>query len=122
MRGERLSIIALVVLVFFATWCVGCVKEVPEIKQFAEMAQKENITVLSINYKQPAELVERFKESNQIDYGILLDTEGTVTTGKYGITGIPHHVGINAKGEIIYRGTALPDNKDEFIKNLKQGL
>lgn len=111
-----------IVLVFFATWCVGCVKEVPEIKQFAEMAQKENITVLGINYKQPAELVERFKESNQIDYGILLDAEGTVTTGKYGITGIPHHVGINAKGEIIYRGTALPDNKDEFIKNLKQGL
>ncbi len=111
-----------VVLVFFATWCVSCVKEVPEIKQFAEMAQKENITVLGINYKQPAELVERFKESHQIDYGILLDTEGTVTTGKYGITGLPHLVGINAKGGIIYRGTALPNNKDEFIKNLKQGL
>ena len=110
-----------VVLVFFATWCVSCVKEVPEIKQFAEMAQKENITVLAINYKQPAELVERFKETHQIDYGILLDTEGTVTTGKYGITGLPHHVGIDAKGGIIYRGTALPDNKDEFIKKLKQG-
>ena len=111
-----------VVLVFFATWCVGCVKEVPEVKQFAQMAQKENITVLGINYKQPAELVQRFKESHQIDYGILLDTEGTMTTGKYGITGIPYHVGIDAKGGIIYRGTALPDNKDEFIKNLKQGL
>jgi len=111
-----------VVLVFFATWCVKCMKEVPEIKQFAKMAQQQNITLFSINYKQPAEIVERFKKSNQIFYEILLDTEGTVTTGKFGITGLPHIIGINAKGEIIYRGTALPDNKDEFIKNLRQGL
>ncbi len=107
-----------VVLVFFATWCVNCVKEVPEVKQFAEIAQKENVIVFGIDYKQPEELVKRFKESNRINYGILLDTEGKVTTGIFGIKGIPHIIGINTKGEVVYRGTALPDNKDEFIKNL----
>lgn len=111
-----------VVLVFFATWCVNCVKEVPEVKQFAKIAQKENVIVFGIDYKQPEELVKRFKESNRIDYGILLDTEGMVTTGVFGIRGIPHIIGINTKGEVVYRGTALPDNKDEFIKNLKPGL
>ena len=108
-----------VVLVFFATWCVNCVKEVPEIKQFAEMARKKNVIVFGINYKQPEELVQRFKESNQIDYGILLDTEGTVATKIFGIKGIPHIIGINTNGEVVYRGIALPDNKYEFIKNLK---
>ena len=108
-----------VLLVFFATWCVSCVKETPEIKKFTKMAQKENVVVFGINYKQPAEIVERFKKSAKINYGILLDTDGTVATEKYGIKGLPHIVGIDAKGGIIYRGTALPDNKAEFIKKLK---
>ena len=111
-----------VLLVFFATWCVSCMKETPEIKKFTKMAQKENVAVFGINYKQPAEIVERFKKSAKINYGILLDTDGTVATEKYGIKGLPHIVGIDAKGGIIYRGTDLPDNKAEFIKNLKQGL
>jgi peroxiredoxin len=111
-----------VVLVFFATWCVNCMKEVPEIKQFAKMAQKENVIVLGINYKQPEDIIKRFQESNQIDYGILLDAEGKVTTKTFGIKGIPHIIGINTKGEVFYRGTTLPENKYEFMKNLKPGF
>jgi thiol:disulfide interchange protein len=107
-----------VVLVFFATWCVKCMKEVPEIKRFATMARKENVEVLAINYKQQADIVERFKKSNNINYSILMDTEGTVSIGKYKVKGIPHIVGINAKGEIVYRGISLPDDKAELIKNL----
>ncbi len=109
------------VLVFFATWCVPCVREVAEIKQFAEMAQKENIVVLGINFKQKKEIVERLRKSEQIKYEILLDTNGIVTTEQYGIKGIPHIVGINAKDEIIYRGVALPEKRDEFMENLKRG-
>lgn len=111
-----------VVLVFFATWCVSCVQEVPEVKRFAEIAKKENVVVFGIDYKQSVEIVERFQKSARIDYGILLDTEGTVTLDKFGIRGLPHVVGINAKGDIIYRGTALPDDKAAFINNLQQGL
>lgn len=111
-----------VVLVFFATWCVSCMKELPENIRFAEMAQKENVVVLGMNYKQSKETVERLRKSEQITYRILLDEEGEVTTKKYGIRGLPHIVGISAKGEIVYRGVSLPDSKGEFIKNLKQGL
>ena len=111
-----------VALVFFAPWCVGCIQEVPEIKKFAETAQKENVIVFGIAYKQPKRNIERFKKTYQIHYGILLDMDGTVTTQKFGIKGIPHIIGINAKGVIVYRGTALPDNKNDFILNLRQGL
>lgn len=110
-----------VVLVFFATWCVNCMKEVPEIKHFRETAKRDNVIVFGMNYKQEEETVRRFKESNQINYEILMDTDGKVTTGIFGIRGIPHIIGINAKGEVAYRGTALPENQDEFIKNLKRG-
>ena len=111
-----------VVLVFFATWCVNCMKEVPGIKKFAEIAKKKDVIVLGINYKQPEDIVKRFQESNQIDYGILLDAEGKVTTKTFGIKGIPHIIGINTKGEVVYRGTDLPENKYEFMKNLKPGF
>lgn len=111
-----------VVLVFFATWCVSCMKEVPEIKRFAETARKEKIEVFAVNYKQQTDIVERFNKSNNVNYGILLDTEGTVTAGKYGIKGLPHIVGIDAKGEIVYRGTELPETRIQFMTKLKQGL
>jgi cytochrome c biogenesis protein CcmG, thiol:disulfide interchange protein DsbE len=111
-----------VVLVFFATWCVNCMKEVPEIKKFALTAQKENIEVLAINFKQRADIVERFHKSHNINYRILLDADGAVAIGKYGIKGIPHIIGIDAKGEMIYRGEDLPVKKAEFIERLNQGL
>lgn len=111
-----------VVLVFFATWCVNCMKEVPEIKKFALAAQKENIEVLAINFKQRVVIVEKFQKSNNINYRILLDSDGAVAIGKYGIKGIPHVVGIDAKGEMIYRGEDLPVKKAEFMQSLNQGL
>ncbi len=111
-----------VVLVFFATWCVNCVKEIPEIKKFTETAKKKNIVVVAIDYKQPEDIVERLVKSENIDYEVLLDADGTVTTEKYGIRGLPHIVGVDTKGAIIYRGTDIPQNRAEFMSKLTQGL
>lgn len=111
-----------VVLVFFATWCVNCMKEVPEIKQFADAARQDYIVVIGINFKQSEEIVKRFKDSESINYGLVLDKEGNVTTGLYGISGIPHVVGIDGNGDIVYRGSHLPADKAGFIAKLKKGL
>lgn len=127
LSGEKVALSHLkgkkgVVVVFFATWCTHCMKEVPEIKQFAEMAQKQNIVVLGINYGQPMEVVQRFKKTQEINYTILLDTGGTVSTETYGVKGLPYIVGVNGKGNVIYTGLSIPDNKAEFVNNLKEGL
>jgi peroxiredoxin len=111
-----------IVLVFFATWCIKCVKEVPEIKEFSVYAQKENIMVVGINYKESEDKVKQFRQSRNIPYEILLDKDGTMTTSTFGIRGLPHIIGINAKGEIVFEGADLPDDKDDFILKLKQGL
>ena len=110
-----------VVLVFFATWCVNCMREVPEIKKFALVAQKEKIEVLAVNFKQRKNIVEKFRKAQEVNYQILLDEDGAVTVDKYGIKGLPHIVGVNVKGETIYRGEDLPMNKTEFIEKLIQG-
>jgi cytochrome c-type biogenesis protein len=111
-----------VVLVFFATWCVNCVKEIPDIKKFAEEAKKKNIVVVAIDYKQPADIVERLVNSEQINYEVLLDADGTVTAEKYGIRGLPHIVGVDPKGALIYRGIDIPQNRVEFMGKLTKGL
>ncbi len=110
-----------VVLVFFATWCVNCMREVPEIKKFALVAQKANIEVLAVNFKQRKNIVEKFHKAQEINYRVLLDEDGAVTLDKYGIKGLPHIVGVNLKGETIYRGEDLPVNRTEFIEKLIQG-
>jgi peroxiredoxin len=110
-----------VVLVFFATWCVNCMREVPEIKKFALVAQKANIEVLAVNFKQRKNIVEKFHKAQEINYRIVLDEDGAVTLDKYGIKGLPHIVGVDLKGETIYRGEDLPVNRTEFIEKLIQG-
>ena len=111
-----------VVIIFFATWCVYCMEEVPAIKKFAEKVQEQGIVVLGINYGQPVEVVQRFKQSQNINYTILLDTEGTVASKTFGVKGLPYIIGINGRGSIIYKGSNIPDNQSKFINSLKEGL
>ena len=110
-----------IVLVFFATWCVNCMEEVPEIKAFADSARPENVLVIGINYKQSAEIVQRFRDTEKINYGLLLDEDGKVTTDLFGITGLPHIIGIDMAGRMIYRGAELPSDRAEFLAQLKKG-
>ena len=114
-RGKRGT-----VLIFFATWCPNCMAEVPTIKKFAERVKDKSIDVLAVNYKQPERIVQKFKNSYETNYKILLDTDGKVTT-QYGVVGIPHIVGIDVTGMRQYEGTHLPGDLEGFIKGLLEG-
>ncbi len=111
-----------IVLVFFATWCPKCMEEVPYVKQFAEKAQKENIVVLGINYGQPVKVMQQFKKTQNINYTILIDTDGMVASKIFGVKALPCIIGINGNGSIIFRGSSVPENTAEFINDLKKGL
>jgi len=127
LKGDEITLSRLkgkkgVVIVFFATWCVYCMEEVPVVKKFAEKAQAQDIVVLGINYGQPAEVVQRFKKSQNINYTILLDLEGTVASKTFGVKGLPYIIGINGEGRTIYQGSSIPDNESDFINGLRKGL
>jgi cytochrome c biogenesis protein CcmG/thiol:disulfide interchange protein DsbE len=109
------------VLVFFATWCPYCMAEVPEIKRFVEATRDKNVLVYGVNLQQDRRTVEKFIESDAINYRILLDTDSAVAR-KYGVTGIPHVIGIDAAGVVRHRSHALPEDKEAFIKTLTAPL
>ncbi|PKN32992.1 MAG: hypothetical protein CVU61_15425 [Deltaproteobacteria bacterium HGW-Deltaproteobacteria-19] len=124
LTGSRLTLSSYrgrkgVVLVFFATWCVTCMKEVPDVIRLHESAKNDDVVVLAVNYKQFEEVIERSKRSMGMTYEILLDRDGKVTEQLYGISGLPHVVGIDAGGAIVYRGSHIPRDQAEFIRSLR---
>jgi len=94
-------------------------KEVPDVIRLHQSAKNEDVVVLAVNYKQFDEVVERSKRSMGMTYDILLDRDGKVTEQLYGITGLPHVVGIDAGGAIVYRGSHIPRDQAEFIRSLR---
>ena len=109
------------VLVFFATWCPPCMAEVPHIKAFVEANRTSRILVYGLNVQQSKDVVQRFVTSRNINYRILLDSEGAVTR-KYGVRGIPFIVGIDADGVIQHAGHSLPKDLAAFVEKLTAPL
>jgi len=72
---------------FFATWCVNCMKEVPAIKQFCPKPRARIMSrSLAINYKPNIRISWNGSiNPTNINYDILLDTDGKVATGKYDV-------------------------------------
>jgi peroxiredoxin len=97
-----------VLLVFWSTACPYCAGELADLKKFAD-TYRGKITVLAIIYKDPAKTVEDYQKSENINFPILLDSDGTVT-GEYKIAGTPAHFFVNQKGEI----TNVSPDKNSF--------
>ena len=110
-----------VVLVFFATWCPSCMAEVPEVKKLATSAKDKNVLVYGVNIEQSKRIVEKFVKDQQINYRILLDSNGEAAKA-YGITGIPTVIGIDADGIVRYRAHLMPKDDDAFFKTLTKSL
>ena len=116
LKGKRAA-----VLVFFATWCPACMAEVPQVKAFTTASRNKKVLVYGVNVRQPERVVKRFVKSYEVNYRVLLDKEGSVTSS-YEVTGIPLIVGIDGNGVIQYRGHSVPADHDTFIKTLTQGI
>lgn len=97
-----------VVLAFWATWCPPCVQEIPTLNEWQAEYADEGLTVLGINIDEEKEQILRFRQTNPINYPILIDEGGKVAE-VYEITALPVVVVLAKGGEIIYYGFTLPD-------------
>jgi rhodanese-related sulfurtransferase/peroxiredoxin len=125
LEGKKLTLDKLkgrsgAVLVFFATWCPPCMAEVPHIKQFAEKFKNSDVVVFGVT-DQTADIARRFAETKEINYRILMDSD-TKVAQSYNVNFIPHVVGIDSEGIVRYRGSALPDEDEAFVKELTAPL
>jgi peroxiredoxin len=110
-----------VLMVFFATWCPYCMEEVPQLIEFSKKHEKQPVEVIAIAVNQPEQALQQFVKARGVNYTIVLDSDAAVAK-QYNVPGIPLNIGIDGTGAVIFREHALPQDMDEFAKQLMTGL
>ncbi|MEO6062170.1 MAG: TlpA disulfide reductase family protein [Thermoflexales bacterium] len=84
LRGKR------VLINFWASWCAPCVVETPDLVAANRALREANrdIVFLGIATQDAPADVQRFTETRNVDYDILLDPKGVVGNA-YGVFGLP---------------------------------
>ena len=103
LAGEIVSLGGLrghpVIINFWATWCGWCVIEMPHLQAVYEEHAGEGLVLLAINIGESQDKVASFKQSNNLTFTMLLDSQEAVTL-KYDVTGYPTTFFIDKDGII----------------------
>ncbi|MFD1737037.1 peroxiredoxin family protein [Bacillus salitolerans] len=92
-----------VILNFWATWCPPCKDEMPHMQEFYD-EYSEEVEILAVNLRdreRSDEAIQQFIEANHINFPILLDEKGKVTSA-YKVLTIPTSFFIDTQGTIQY--------------------
>lgn len=95
-----------VVLVnFWASWCPSCLSELPDYEQVYQQygGPAGDFVVLGVNLQESQSQVGEYSAGLGVTFPVLLDTDGTVTTRQYQVTGMPGSFIIDRQGVIFYR-------------------
>ena len=98
-----------VLLVFWASWCNDCRDEIPRLKKL----NADRFKVIAVNEGESAWKTRRFITMNNIDYQVVLDSDGSVAKA-FQVPGVPACAILNKEGLIIYRGMSLPEHLDSY--------
>ena len=98
-----------VLLVFWASWCNDCRDEIPRLKKL----NADRFKVIAVNEGESAWKTRRFISMNNIDYQVVLDSDGSVAKA-FQVPGVPACTIMNKEGLIIYRGMSLPEHLDSY--------
>ena len=106
-----------VALVFWASWCPHCKTEIPELNRLDKELKGNGLEVLAVSFKESPETLKPFAEKNGINYRVLLDGKGAVSS-TYGIVGLPSLVIVDRDGTVKFSGTGLPEKAKRIIEEL----
>lgn len=100
-----------VLLNAWATWCPPCRAEMPDLNNFYNEHKDKGFEILAINAGETKETASAFANMLDLQFSILLDTDGKVLTG-LGITGFPTSILIDPEGKVamIHIGMIFPED------------
>ena len=86
---------------FWATWCVYCGEEIRHFNALdRELQEAGDAVILAVNAEEPYDKVKEYIADNEIDLTVLLDEDGDVTTGIFGVVSFPNTFIINTDGSL----------------------
>ena len=90
-----------IVLNLWASWCPPCRAEMPAMQAVYETYRDQGLVILAINATNQDSLsaAQAFVEENQLDFPILLDLQGEVST-RYQLRSLPSTYFIDRQGMI----------------------
>ncbi|MES9969650.1 MAG: TlpA disulfide reductase family protein [Candidatus Thiodiazotropha sp.] len=106
-----------VVLVnFWATWCPPCVEEIPSLNRLQAKYQDQEVSIVSVDYRESAKEIETFLQQIPVEFPILMDRDG-LTSLAWGVFSFPSSFILDRQGRIRHTANrALNWDSQEVIE------
>lgn len=92
----------LLLLNFWATWCAPCLAEMQSFEVLQQRLQVPRIQVVTVNFKEAREVVQRFRDAHGLSLGFVRDSYGEATRA-WGVHTFPTTFVINPAGRALLR-------------------
>jgi len=86
---------------FWATWCPPCRAELPSMNRAWMKIKDDGIGMLAVNIGEDEDTIFAFTAEQPIDFKILLDKEGQITSS-WPVQGLPTTYVVDKDGRLVY--------------------
>src|SRR5262245_37715205 len=105
-KTQRLSTVTAAsratVVYFWATWCPPCIGEFLEFENLSRKLKDQDVTLLSINFKEAASTAKAFADDAGASFPVLLDTDGKIAA-QFLVWPLPAVFVLDAKGIVRHK-------------------
>ncbi len=99
-----------VILDFWATWCDPCVASMPKLAEIYNQGREKGLVFISVDQDEDASKAADFLAKKGYAWPDFHDGDGEIEK-LMGSSGIPRTVIVDAKGEIVYDGAGMDENR-----------
>ena len=112
LSGERSQFVdykgSVLLINFWATWCPPCVEELPSLNSLAHRYSDKNFSVVSIDFRESREVIQKFTKQISVDFPILLDGDGRASW-EWKVFSFPSSFLVDRHGNIRYSANRAID-------------
>ena len=107
----------IVMVNFFATWCPPCREEIPSLIRIRKDFGEDRLVLIGASLDENAGALKAYAAKTEFNYPVKMAGKDLVQAA--GITGIPHMLIFDGKGEVVVNAPGLVAEKDlrDFLQS-----